>query len=269
MVECKIAFERYNVGQFIGIQIDYPSQECDQLFEKSSMIGNALRTVYEEGCKKTGPERVRLITALGTEFFVSGKVYGVLARSAGSLYARAASELKTVIQNCKKEMTVEQLIACAEGVEVKIAVETDLLMEKSVEKATKPLQGTKANTSTIEIAKKYSREVEEVAKKFGDKFKEIQLPLPDAKFLHHVLDRHFPGGSNIIDKNGLAKSLFNAGEDFVEIAAKGWKYGEFINNRAKIYDVGRVIGKTGAFEYTSKVRIVVDHTGALLTMFPV
>jgi hypothetical protein len=135
MVECKIAFEQYNAGQFIGIEINYPSQECDRLFEKLSMIGKAFNRVYEEGCKKTGPERVRLMTALGTEFFVSGKVYGALARSAGGLYARAASELKAVIQNCKREMTAEQLIACAEGVEVKIAVETDLLMEKSVEKA--------------------------------------------------------------------------------------------------------------------------------------
>src|SRR6185436_357291 len=93
----QIALEQHCDGQFIGIEIDYPSQECDQMIEKFSMISKACKTIYQEGCKKTGPERVRLITALGTEFIVSGKVYGVLARSAGSLYAHAGSQLKTLI----------------------------------------------------------------------------------------------------------------------------------------------------------------------------
>jgi hypothetical protein len=61
---------------------------------------------------------------------LSGKVYGALAQSASRLYACAGSQLKILVQNCKKRMTLEQLIACTEGVEVKIVVEAEKAAEK-------------------------------------------------------------------------------------------------------------------------------------------
>jgi hypothetical protein len=101
------------------------ARERDQLADKFLKIGEALHDVGFDFEKRAGPERVRLITAFGTELLLSGKIYGALAQSAGRLYACAGSQLKTLLQNCKKRMTLEQLIACAEGVEVKIVVEAE------------------------------------------------------------------------------------------------------------------------------------------------
>ncbi len=129
------ALDDYHIGQFIGVKREFPIDEIKRSADKFSTIGRALKSIAHDFKKKTGPECVRLITAFGTEFVVGGKVFAKLMNSACNLYVRAGSQLKTLAQNLKKEMTLEQVIACAEGVEVEIAAAADLFLEKAVEQS--------------------------------------------------------------------------------------------------------------------------------------
>jgi hypothetical protein len=163
----------YCADQFIGIESEYPIDEVNRIADKFSKISDALQDAWLDHKKTTGPQRVHSLMAFGTEFVVSGKVFGVLMQGAGSLYECGASQLKMLAQNYKKGTTFEQMIACAEGVEMKIAVQAEKATEKigmHVGDCAKLVSGTKQfSSSIVDEAVKWildnERKVEHIFKK--------------------------------------------------------------------------------------------------------
>lgn len=125
---------RYKAGEFIGIEYrSDASQEWEHLAQKCAMMRDAIRVVCDEISTASGPERVRLITALGTEFYLSGKVYGKLLRATSSLYTQAGAQARVIAQEISAGISGEQAIAAVHGVEVRIANDSLSLLERVAE----------------------------------------------------------------------------------------------------------------------------------------
>lgn len=120
--------------------------------------------------------------------------------------------------------------------------------------------------NSIKESKIYKESLEQLSQN-ANRFKELNLNPISKKTLKHIINEHTLEGIKGIRSS---KSLFNLGEDFIELLIEGWKKGTPINETTKIYDTGRIIGLNRAGEATTKVKIALDESlTTFATIFPI
>jgi hypothetical protein len=105
-------------------------------------IGAILEKALKDFAKKSGPQRVGMLTEMVTEYFLSGPVAHRIARGASLLCGHAAKQAKNIMRAIKKGKQFEHAVATAGGFELRIARETLTFFENAGEAApknTKPL----------------------------------------------------------------------------------------------------------------------------------
>lgn len=124
-----------------------------------------------------------------------------------------------------------------------------------------------ASKTVEELTKKYGDEIKTIIESVADKCRSIGLPLPDISTFQHVLSRHLKGGFELIRPNGKARSIFNATEDWIQLGIETWEKGTFTEPNVKIYDFGRVIGKSLETGEDISIVKVVLRAGRWLTTY--
>ena len=125
-------------------------------------------------------------------------------------------------------------------------------------------EGTRSKS--IKESDTYKESLDRLSKN-TNRFKELKLNPISKKTLKHIINEHTPAGVKGISSN---KSMFNLGEDFIELLIEAWEKGTSINETTKIYDTGRVIGFNRVGEATTKVRVVLDESLTTFgTIYPI
>jgi hypothetical protein len=83
------------------------------LAKKCVLIGDAVRAIVNEVRATSGPERVRLLTTLGTEYYITGKAYCTLARSIAALFDVASAQADALAQDVKRSIFIDDMTAQA------------------------------------------------------------------------------------------------------------------------------------------------------------
>ncbi len=134
-----------------------------------------------------------------------------------------------------------------------------LIMER-VEVSARPIR------QTVEVAQEILT-FDEVIAKYSGQFTNLGLEAPSKTFLKHIKNSHIQGGAKAIAGK---KSIFNAGENVLELAIESWVKGNEIEKGIKIFDVGRVIGIDLYGKLASKIYIVLNKTlDGVRTFYPV
>jgi hypothetical protein len=111
-------------------------------------IGAILDQALKDFAKKSGPQKVGMLTEMGTEYFLSGPVAHRIARGARLLCGRAAKQAKNIMRAIKKGKQFEHAVATASGLELRIARETLMFFENAGEAAPKvPSAGQAVGTT--------------------------------------------------------------------------------------------------------------------------
>jgi hypothetical protein len=173
--------------------------------------------------------------------------------------AIAGVNLKSSWQALKQE--AEQVLGSAGKLVVgNKAVNNYSLFEKCV-----PFAKT-----TQELATAFGPEINTIIANVADKCKSIGLPAPDMRTFQHVISGHMSKGSRLFRRDiERLRSVFNTNEDWIQLGIEAWEKGVLEKPGVKVYDFGRVIGRsleTG--EPISKVRIVTKN-GRWLTTYPI
>jgi hypothetical protein len=243
------------------------SMLAPNLFSRGiSKLGNSLKRGAKNFLKKN--PTANLVDYMATPEGVVLK--GALGKAVekGEQGLASEQELKNAI-NKAEDKICEKIL---KGQENKIAESIEKNLKNGVAKTVEPniANATKRiRLAPEEIIRRYASKVEDTIQKFKNDFNEINMLLPDADFFYHVLDRHYASGSDLIARNGMKRSLFNAGEDCVEIAINAWKNGVVTQARTKVCDMGRIIGTTSQGSSTSWVKVVERELGGFLTLFPI
>jgi hypothetical protein len=103
-------------------------------------IGTILDQTLKDFAKKSGPQRVGMLSELCTEYFLSGPVAHRIARGASLLCGRAAKQAKNIMRAMKKGKQLEHAVATASGLELRIARETLTFFENAGEAAPKSIK---------------------------------------------------------------------------------------------------------------------------------
>lgn len=106
-------------------------------------------------------------------------------------------------------------------------------------------------------------------KKYGKAFEELGYQAMSKKRMKHIFTKHYPGGSKYLNNLTLGKraSVFNANENFVELALEVLKKGRNISPLEIVHDFGRIIGIDTGGKATSVARIVLHENKKMIRSF--
>jgi hypothetical protein len=178
-------------------------------------IGTILDQALKDFAKKSGPQRVGMLTEMGTEYFLSGPVAHRIARGASLLCGRAAKQAKNIMRAMKKGKQFEHAVATAGGLELRIARETLTFFENAGEAAPKVPSAGQAIPTTHRFSSAAINEGVEwffkVKEKAGHVFKKVEHNLnPLVESLggeRNVVRAVLDGANGRLPASGLFKDL--------------------------------------------------------------
>ncbi len=103
--------------------------------------------------------------------------------------------------------------------------------------------------------------------KYAAEFEKLGLKEISKKNLKHIVNNHTVDGEGA---QSLTKSVFQQGENFMELALEAWENGKSSGEGVKIHDVGRIVGKGRNGSETTFVKVVLNGTkDSIKTIFPI
>lgn len=242
----------YELGDIeLTYQTD-PSAAEDKIRVHIQNITAMRNAIHEKSQSLSGPEILRGTMTIITEAWITKKCLS----AANTFYTGAQGKVLEFAKKVEQGLaTTPELLASAEGLEVRIASEAaDLVML-----STKQGFNDTCRASLLKASNDMLHYVEQ--------FKKIGLDAISQRDLKHIFKNHIPGGQYAVTGE---RSVFYENVNVIELAIEAWSKGIEIKTGKKIFDAGQIIGFTIDGIPTSKVSVSLNGTrNAIKTIFPV